>query len=103
MKILLVFDWLGEMDLDFYLIENAPKWLTECDRSFVNSANNSPRVDELLGMIVDAICENPDHYSGVVAANESGGEIAGTWVDFKQTSPITINGEYRVVVTGFIP
>lgn len=97
MQTILIFDWFGQEDLGIYFIEDAPEWLEKCHGQFINSTEGE--VGKLIDRVCDAICENPENY---VNPQDP---IAGTWVSKKvdPTAGKRIKGEFRIVVTGFVP
>lgn len=100
MKTLLVFDWFGEADLAFFVIEDAPEWLTKCHQEFINERRDDSEVDAFLTRVNDAICSNPEHYS------DPDDDLAGAWagkrVAMSGEVPV-IEGSFQIVVCGFVP
>jgi len=96
--VLLIFDWFGEKDLQFFFIEEPPKWLRKCHNHFVGAMGNDS-VAEFLNRVHDAICDNPEHYGNPYD------ELAGAWVKHKVDveKAFRIRGKFRIVVTGIIP
>ena len=65
MQTLLVFDWLGEKPLDFYIIPDSPEWISKCHQKYINSDESEEMV-----RLSDAICDN-EEYCGVAEVGSS--------------------------------
>lgn len=100
MKTILIFDWFGQQELGIYFIEEAPDWLKKCHNEFINATEDNETSD-LISRVCDAICENPEH------CQNPEDPLAGTWaskkVDLSMGQAININGDFDIVVTGFVP
>lgn len=60
MRTLLVFDWFGEQNLQFFSLEDPPDWLEGVNGRFLNAADTPHNVLDLLEKVVDAISERGD-------------------------------------------